>query len=122
MVRAHVDCGTGVVELSAGASVAYRKQWVATTDEELEIPAKAPGRRSLIKITVRDNGIGFNNEFNQTIFRIFQRLHTGNEFEGKGIGLAIVERVMTNHNGYVLASGEPNGGAEFSLYFPVPEG
>jgi signal transduction histidine kinase len=97
-------------------------QWVATTDEELEIPAKAPGRRSLIKITVRDNGIGFNNEFNQKIFRIFQRLHTGNEFEGKGIGLAIVERVMTNHNGYVLASGEPNGGAEFSLYFPVPEG
>ena len=96
-------------------------QWVKTTDEELDIPEKAPGRREYVKISVRDNGIGFNTEFSQKMFLIFQRLHSGNEFEGKGVGLAIVERVMTNHNGYVRAYGEPNQGAEFNLYFPLPE-
>jgi signal transduction histidine kinase len=94
-------------------------QWVRTNDGEIDIPAKAPGRREFVKISVRDNGLGFNNEFNQKMFRIFQRLHT--EFDGKGVGLAIVERVMTNHNGYVRAFGEQDQGAEFNLYFPVPE-
>jgi signal transduction histidine kinase len=94
-------------------------QWVRTNDGEIDIPSKAPGRREFVKISVRDNGLGFNNEFNEKMFRIFQRLHT--EFEGRGVGLAIVERVMTNHNGYVRAFGEQDQGAEFSLYFPVPE-
>lgn len=96
-------------------------QWVKTTDEELDIQEKAPGKREYIRISVRDNGIGFSSEFSQKMFLIFQRLHSGSEFEGKGIGLAIVERVMTNHNGYVRAYGEPGQGAEFSLYFPLPE-
>jgi signal transduction histidine kinase len=96
-------------------------QWVKTTDEELDIPDKAPGRREYIRISVRDNGIGFNDEFSQKMFLIFQRLHSGSEFEGKGVGLAIVERVMTNHNGYVRAAGQLNQGAEFNLYFPVSE-
>jgi signal transduction histidine kinase len=96
-------------------------QWVRTTDGELDIPEKAPGKREFIKISVRDNGLGFNSEFSQKMFLIFQRLHSGNEFEGKGIGLAIVERVMTNHNGFVRADGQPNQGAEFNLYFPVPD-
>jgi signal transduction histidine kinase len=96
-------------------------QWVKTDDGEIDILEKAPGKREFIRISVRDNGIGFNSEFSQKMFLIFQRLHSGNEFEGKGVGLAIVERVMTNHNGYVRAYGEPNQGAEFNLYFPVPE-
>lgn len=96
-------------------------QWVKTGGEELEITDQAPGKREYIKISVRDNGLGFNNEFSQKMFLIFQRLHSGTEFDGKGVGLAIVERVMTNHNGYVRAFGELNHGAEFNLYFPVPE-
>jgi signal transduction histidine kinase len=79
-------------------------------------------KKQFIRISVQDNGIGFNNEFGSKIFLIFQRLHTGAEYEGKGIGLAIVERVMTNHNGYVLASSQVDKGALFNLYFPVPEG
>lgn len=104
-----------------GVAPVVTVQWVKTTDEELDIPDKAPGRRMFIRISVRDNGIGFNDEFSQKMFLIFQRLHSGNEFEGKGVGLAIVERVMTNHNGYVRASGQLNQGAEFNLYFPVQE-
>jgi signal transduction histidine kinase len=105
----------------AGVAPVVTIQWVKTSDDELEIQDKAPGKREYIKISVRDNGIGFNSEFSQKMFLIFQRLHSGNEFEGKGIGLAFVERVMTNHNGYVRALGHPNQGAEFNLYFPVPE-
>ena len=78
-------------------------------------------KKAFIRISIQDNGIGFSNEFNQKIFLIFQRLHTGTEYEGKGLGLAIVERVMTNHNGYVLASAQIDKGALFNLSFPVPE-
>ncbi|HEY5823106.1 MAG TPA: ATP-binding protein, partial [Cyclobacteriaceae bacterium] len=73
-----------------------------------------------IKITLRDNGIGFDNEFSEKMFGIFQRLHTQySEYDGKGIGLAIVKRVMTNHNGFVFANGFPMTGAEFILFFPL---
>lgn len=97
-------------------------QCVQTTGDELVHIDKKLVKKVFIRISVRDNGIGFSNEFSQKIFLIFQRLHTDSEYEGKGIGLAIVERVMTNHNGYVLASSEVDKGALFNLYFPVPEG
>ena len=96
-------------------------QCVQTTGEELILVDKNLAKKQFIRISVQDNGIGFSNEFSQKIFLIFQRLHTGPEYEGKGIGLAIVERVMTNHNGYVLASAQVDKGALFNLYFPVPE-
>lgn len=96
-------------------------QCVQTTGEELLHIDKKLLKKEFIRISVQDNGIGFSNEFSQKIFLIFQRLHTGTEYEGKGIGLAIVERVVTNHNGYVIASAEIDKGALFNLYFPVPE-
>ena len=96
-------------------------QCVQTTGEDLVQIDKKLLKKHFIRISVQDNGIGFSNEFTQKIFLIFQRLHAGNEYEGKGIGLAMVERVMTNHNGYILASAEVDKGALFNLYFPVPE-
>lgn len=96
-------------------------QCVQTTGEELLLVDKTLAKKQFMRISVQDNGIGFSNEFSQKIFLIFQRLHTGTEYEGKGIGLAIVERVMTNHNGYVLASAQVDKGALFNLYFPVQE-
>ena len=72
------------------------------------------------RITFSDNGIGFDNKFMYKIFKIFQRLHTqGSEYEGKGIGLAICQRVMANHEGYLIAHGEPQMGAYFKLFFPI---
>jgi signal transduction histidine kinase len=104
-----------------GISPVVTIQCVQTTGEELMHIDRKLLKKAFIRISIQDNGIGFSNEFNQKIFLIFQRLHTGTEYEGKGLGLAIVERVMTNHNGYVLASAQIDKGALFNLYFPVPE-
>lgn len=69
-------------------------------------------------ISISDNGIGFESVYSTKIFEVFQRLHTKNNFTGTGIGLAIVKKVVKNHNGIVLAEGQPNVGATFHLYLP----
>ncbi|MES2702475.1 MAG: CHASE3 domain-containing protein [Bacteroidota bacterium] len=80
----------------------------------------ALAERQFWKITCTDNGIGFDNKFISKMFRIFQRLHAPqSDYEGKGIGLAICQRIMVNHEGYIIANGVPNEGAKFKLYFPV---
>jgi signal transduction histidine kinase len=72
------------------------------------------------QITVKDNGLGFEQEFSRKIFQLFRRLHNNdNGPEGKGVGLALVERIMVNHQGYVTAQSRPNEGASFHLFFPV---
>ncbi len=70
-------------------------------------------------IKIADNGIGFEKEYNSKIFDVFQRLHGRDEYAGTGIGLAIVYKIMTNHNGIIIAEGQPNVGATFTLYLPV---
>jgi light-regulated signal transduction histidine kinase (bacteriophytochrome) len=75
---------------------------------------------SFHKIIFSDNGLGFDGEFAEKIFGMFQRLHNEDAmFSGRGMGLAIAKRVMVNHNGYITASGRAGKGAEFSLYFPA---
>ena len=70
------------------------------------------------KISVTDNGMGFSNEFAERIFGIFEKLESP-QLESKGIGLAMVQRIMINHGGNVSASGSVGNGAVFYLYFPV---
>lgn len=73
------------------------------------------------KISVTDNGMGFSNEFAEKIFGIFEKLESQQLFlNSKGIGLAMVQRIMVNHGGNVSASGMVGNGAVFYLYFPVP--
>jgi len=71
-------------------------------------------------ISISDNGIGFNPEFNEQIFGLFQRLHGKNEYPGTGIGLSICKKIVENHNGVMIASGEPGKGATFHIYIPHP--
>ncbi len=71
------------------------------------------------KITITDNGIGFEPQHNTSIFRVFSRLHTVAEFEGSGVGLALCKKIMQNHNGAIYAEGMPDIGAVFTLFFPV---
>jgi len=70
-------------------------------------------------IEIEDNGRGFNQQHAGKIFQVFQRLHGQSEYPGTGIGLAICERVVTNHGGAISASSEQGRGAVFSVYLPV---
>ena len=71
------------------------------------------------KISVVDNGIGFDIVYKEKVFKIFQRLHSNTEFTGTGIGLSICKKIAEMHGGYIEAEGKEGEGATFSVYFPV---
>jgi signal transduction histidine kinase len=76
------------------------------------------GGEKALRITIADNGIGFDNQFREQIFTIFQRLHSRNEYEGTGIGLATVRKIVERHKGSIMADGTPGEGAKFFITIP----
>jgi signal transduction histidine kinase len=80
-------------------------------------PDSAP--QNLCELTVSDNGIGFDEKYLDRIFNVFQRLHTRNEYEGTGMGLAIARKIVLHHGGDITARSTPGQGTTFIATLPV---
>ena len=90
----------------------------ATPTAELG-PAEPPAEAEGLRITVADNGIGFEPQYAERIFEVFQRLHGRGEYEGTGIGLAICRKIAERHGGAIRAQGAPGAGARFLIDLPA---
>lgn len=98
--------------------VQVRAQTVAHADMPSSV--KPPRRADQYYcIEVADNGVGFDEKYLDRIFQVFQRLHGKNQYAGTGIGLAICEKVVTNHDGAITARSQVGQGATFQVYLPV---
>ncbi|MCW3075860.1 MAG: sensor signal transduction histidine kinase, partial [Bacteroidetes bacterium] len=76
-----------------------------------------------LRIIMRDNGIGFEDNKKNIIFGTFKRLHSKDDYEGTGLGLALCKKIVARHGGDISANGKPGEGAEFIIELPfVPEG
>jgi PAS domain S-box-containing protein len=81
--------------------------------------ARLSDKTKYCHISISDNGIGFEQHYSEKIFELFQRLHGKAEYNGTGIGLAIVKKIVENHGGIISAKGQLNKGATFDIYFPA---
>jgi signal transduction histidine kinase len=87
---------------------------------QLPAPLPAPQANAYWAIQIADNGIGFDDRYKDRIFGAFQRLHSRNSpYAGTGIGLAIVKKVVEQHNGAISARGKVGEGSTFTLYLPI---
>jgi len=87
--------------------------------DEISGTVELSRNRAFCEIVVKDNGIGFNPAYADKIFEIFQRLNDRSDYEGTGIGLALCNKIVLNHNGFIFANAVEDVGAEFHIILPV---
>jgi signal transduction histidine kinase len=84
-----------------------------------EVPAGAtPKFKEYIKVSVADNGIGFEEKYTSKIFELFQRLHSKDRYSGTGIGLALCKKIVESLHGYITAESKPGKGSVFTFFIP----
>jgi signal transduction histidine kinase len=86
-------------------------------EEQQRFNIQSPGE--WVVVVIEDNGVGFNPDYADNIFGMFKRLHTRQQYEGSGIGLALVRKVIENHNGYIYTNSGINKGASFFVLLPL---
>ncbi|MCF0057214.1 ATP-binding protein [Dyadobacter sp. CY356] len=97
---------------------------VINIEVSVTVPERFPGHldtKECYAISFQDNGIGFEKEYKNRIFDVFQRLHPNHKYPGTGIGLSICKKIMENHSGFITADSELGHGARFTIYFPKEE-
>jgi signal transduction histidine kinase len=87
--------------------------------DELKFEGNDSGAGQFCRISISDNGIGFNEMYKEKIFTMFQRLHSKEAFEGTGIGLAIVKKIVEKHNGIITVNSKEGQGTTFTLVLPI---
>lgn len=110
-------------------SIKFRKEGInpiikITTqplDKPTQIAVGLPADKAYFQIDVADNGIGFEQQYAERIFKIFQRLHGKGEYAGSGIGLAISKKIVEYHNGFLFANSKLDCGAKFTIYLPIAQ-
>ena len=148
IVKSHINSNEMVKEVTDGLGVnnninwnihslpdihadinAMRQVWINLISNAIKysrnrqhprIEIGASSQNGLNTFFVKDNGVGFNQQYSKKLFKVFQRLHSTEEFEGTGVGLAIVEKIISKHGGNVWAEGEEGNGAGF--FFTIPTG
>jgi signal transduction histidine kinase len=100
-------------EVAPIISIRCQKDWVNGT----VLPPAS--KNKYCRILIEDNGIGFEQKYAEHIFSMFRRLHSANEFEGTGIGLALCKKIVDRHNGYISAQSELDKGSIFIISLPV---
>lgn len=118
----------GNLHPALGDSVLLKQVWLNLISNAIKYSQKNPAPKIEIGCTendkettyyVKDNGVGFDMKYYNKLFGVFQRLHGETEFEGTGVGLAIIHRIITRHGGKVWAEGQINKGACFFFTLPV---
>jgi PAS domain S-box-containing protein len=129
--RAKIDFRLESLPETDGDASLIRQVWLNLLSNAVKFSARAghpvievggTPKGNFVVYHVRDNGAGFDPQFADKLFGVFQRLHDRDEFEGTGIGLALVKRIAERHGGQIWAEGEPDKGATLSFSLPALHG